>query len=70
VQQLFAESDETQTALLLRINQRIISLSPQLRQLLSNVLTLNPFERWTRQDVLSSEWMTMNLAIATQQGLI
>eukprot|EP00980_Cylindrotheca_fusiformis_P008440 scaffold1784_cov116-Cylindrotheca_fusiformis.AAC.20 len=62
---------EHRDLLLLRdIAERIKALSPQLRELLGNVLSLDPKTRWDRDKVLNSEWMLMNEALATDLGLI
>ncbi|CAJ1953864.1 unnamed protein product [Cylindrotheca closterium] len=63
VEALFDEADGRGRHALQEMWQRIQGLSPQLRDLLSNVLELAPGQRWNMQDVQNSAWMQLSAAL-------
>ena len=56
------ELDEEGRDALFQMRQRIEGLTPQLRELLAGVLTLEPNQRWNIQDVRNSAWMQLAAA--------
>eukprot|EP00980_Cylindrotheca_fusiformis_P010557 scaffold2334_cov118-Cylindrotheca_fusiformis.AAC.29 len=67
--ELSAALNDEQYDLLNAISERINALSTELRELLGNVLSMHPLQRWNRDRVLNSEWMIMNEALAAGLGL-
>ncbi|KAL3943705.1 MAG: hypothetical protein SGBAC_002212 [Bacillariaceae sp.] len=63
IEALLEEADDTGRGALRQMWQQIESLSPQLRELLSNVLQLAPDQRWNMQDVQNSAWMQLAAAV-------
>mmetsp|Transcript_285 Transcript_285/g.415 ORF Transcript_285/g.415 Transcript_285/m.415 type:complete len:146 (-) Transcript_285:430-867(-) len=61
VERVIQETGAREFISLTQISQTILTLSPQLLDLLSGVLALRPPNRWTLEQIRGCEWMNMAL---------
>jgi serine/threonine protein kinase len=61
VERVLEETGPTEFIIIAQISQEILTLSPELLELFHGVLAMSPNDRWTMEQVLACDWMTMPL---------